>query len=94
MVNNFSIDQIGLYINLANTSSFIILGKLPTLNLPIESHTSFGQLFLLDEDLMSNYHGCKGEAINQTPHYMTDRYYLQNCKAITFRKITNHAKYK
>ena len=23
-----------------------------------------------------------------------DRYYLQNCKAITFRKITNHAKYK
>ena len=23
-----------------------------------------------------------------------DRYYLQNCKAITFRKTTNHAKYK
>ena len=23
-----------------------------------------------------------------------DRYYSQNCKAITYRKITNHTKYK
>ena len=25
---------------------------------------------------------------------LLDRYYSQNCKAITFRKISNHTKYK
>ena len=40
MLNNFSVDQVGLYINWANISLCIILGKLPTLNLPIKSHPS------------------------------------------------------
>ena len=39
--------------------------------------------------LVSNCHCCKEEAIN-----LFDRYYSQNYKAITFRKITNHTKYK
>ena len=30
--NNFAVNQVGLYINWANTSLFFILGKLPTLN--------------------------------------------------------------
>ena len=33
-------DEVGLYINWANGSLFIILGKLPPLNLPIKSHPS------------------------------------------------------
>ena len=40
MVNNVSVDLVGLYINWANTSLFIILGKLPTLNLPIKNQPS------------------------------------------------------
>ena len=40
MVNNFSVDYVGLYINWTNTSLFINLGKLSTLNLPIENHPS------------------------------------------------------
>ena len=43
---------------------------------------------------MSNYHGCKGEAINLIPHYVIYRYYLQNCKSIIFRKVINHTKHK
>ena len=38
---------------------------------------------------MSNYLGCKGE-LNTT---LFDRYYSQNCKAITFRRVTNHTKH-
>ena len=74
MVNNFSVDQVGLYINWANTSLFIILGKLPTLNLPIKSHPSLRQLAIFsDVILVSNYHGCKEEAINYLiPHYLID----------------------
>ena len=73
MVNNFSVDQVGLYINWANTSLFIILGKLPTLNLPIKSHPSLRQLAIFsDVILVSNYHGCKEEAINLIPHYLID----------------------
>ena len=42
MVNNFSVDYkfIYIYINWANTSLIIIIGKPRTLNLPIKSHTS------------------------------------------------------
>ena len=43
---------------------------------------------------MSNYHGCKEEVPNKLNTTLFDRYYLQNCKAFTFRKITNHAKSK
>ena len=67
IVNNFSVDQVGLYINRSNTSLSIILDKLPTLNLPIKSHTSLRQLFFSDVILVSNYHGCKGESINVIP---------------------------
>ena len=41
---------------------------------------------------MSNYHGCKEEVINfliDIILILFDRCYLQNYKAITFRKITN-----
>ena len=40
MVTNFLVDYVDLYINWANNSLFIIFGKLPTLNLPIKSHSS------------------------------------------------------
>ena len=59
---------------------FIILGKLPTFNLPIKRHPSFRSLFFSDIYiyiyiyiiLVSNYHGCKGEAVNLIPHYLID----------------------
>ena len=40
-----------------------------------------------DVILVSNYHGCKEEVANKLNPTLFDRYYLQNCKAITFRKI-------
>ena len=43
--------------------------------------------------LLSNYHGCKGEAIKVNTT-LCDRYYFQNCKTITFRKLTDYEKYK
>ena len=41
-----------------------------------------------DVILLSNYHGCKGE-VKKLSTTLYDTYYSQNCKAITFRKITN-----
>ena len=80
--------RVGLYINWANTSLFIIVGKHPSLNLPIKSHLSLRELFLFkstykkppfikgaifsDVILVSNHHGCKVEAINLMPHYLID----------------------
>ena len=40
VVNKFSVDWVGLYINWANATSLIILGKLLTFNLPIKNHPS------------------------------------------------------
>ena len=69
MVNNFSFDWEGLYRNWANTSLFIILEstckKSPFIKVAIFS----------DVILVSNYHGCKVEAINLIPHYMIDIIY-------------------
>ena len=65
MVNNFSVDYIGLCINWASTSLFIIFGKLSTLNLPIKSHPSFKVAIFSDVILVSNYHGCKEEVTNK-----------------------------
>ena len=45
--NNFSVDQVDLYMNWVNTSLFTILRKFPTLNLPIKSHPSLRQEFFL-----------------------------------------------
>ena len=45
MVNSFPVEQVGLYINWANTSSFIILGEFPTLYLPLKIHSSLRWLF-------------------------------------------------
>ena len=91
MVNNFSVDKVGLYINWANIYLFIILDKLQTLNLPIFS----------DEILVSNYHSCKGETINLIPHFMIDIIYknvkpshlekrkiIQNIDNLTLNLIT------
>ena len=46
-----------------------------------------------DVIFVSNYHGCKGED-NKIYPTLFDKYYSQNCKAIIFIKIINHAKYK
>ena len=83
MVNNFSVDQESLYINWANTSLCIILGKFPTLNLPIKSHPSLGQLFFQ----MQFY--CQITTL-------FDRYYLLNCSSIKYYIIPfiNYTKYK
>ena len=75
MENNFSVDKAGLYINWANTSLFFILGKIPTLNLPKKSYPPLRWLFFSDVILVSNYHGCKEEAINSTPQYLIDIIY-------------------
>ena len=72
MVNNFSVDSVGLYINWANTSLCIIPGELPTLNLPIKSYPSLRWLSFSDVILVSNYQGCKEEAINLIPQYLID----------------------
>ena len=39
-IYNFSVDYVGLYINWASTSLFIIPDIVPTLKLPIEIHPS------------------------------------------------------
>ena len=72
MVNYISNDAVGLYITWANTSLFVILSKLPTLNLPIKSHPSLRYLFFSDVVLVLNYQGWKWEAINLIPHYLVD----------------------
>ena len=43
--------------------------------------------------LVSNYHGCKGEAINLIPHYLIDIIHI-TLKPSDSKKITNHAKVK
>ena len=103
MVNNFSVDWVGLYVNWANNSLIIILGKLPTYKNPTykkpylpdstyKNPVLINVVIFSDVVLVSKSHGSKGEKINVIPYY--DRYYLQNCKAITFRNITNDTKYK
>ena len=63
MVSNFSVDQVGLYINWTNTSLFTILGKLSTLNLPIKYHlslrryTEIAKIFIFVSNLL--IFGCK-----------------------------------
>ena len=72
----FSVDQVGLYINWANTSLFIILGKLPTLNLPIKSHPSLMQpLFLMEFQCQVIMVAKKRYLINLIPHYLIDIIY-------------------
>ena len=87
--------------NWANTPLFIILGKIPMLNLPIKCQSSLTKKFIFsDVILVPNYHGCKGKMINlitkddKLNNTLFVRYYSQNCKAITFRRITIHTKYK
>ena len=43
--------------------------------------------------LVSNYHGCKGEAIKLIPYYMTD-IVDRTVKPSHLKKIANHTKYK
>ena len=72
MVNNFSVDLVGLYINWANTSLCIIPGELPTLNLPTKSYPSLRWLSFSDVILVLNYRGCKEDTINLIPQYLID----------------------
>ena len=64
----------GLSINWTTTPLFITPGTLPTLDLPIKFHPSSRSLFFLFVDvvLVSNYYGCKREAIKLIPYYMID----------------------
>ena len=95
MVNNFPVDQVSLYINWANTSLGIILNKLLTLNLPIKSYPSLSikvaMFFWFNFSVKLQWLQRRGNKLNTT---IFDRYYSQTCKAITFRKITNHTKHK
>ena len=43
--------------------------------------------------LVSNDHGCKGEAINLTSHYLIDIIH-KTLRPSHLKKITNHAKVK
>ena len=94
-MNNFSGDYAGLYIHWANTSLFIIPGTLLTLKLSIKNHPSSSYLFFSDVVLVSNYHGCKGEAIKLISYYMIGIIYktykiiqiIQNIKNLLFQVI-------
>ena len=59
----------------------------------INFSVDYAGLYISWAKTSSSYHGCKGDTIKLIPHY-NDRYYLQNCKAITFEKIANHTKYE
>ena len=85
MVKTFLVDLVGLYLNWAPTSLFIILGKLPTLNLSIKSHPSL-VAFFSDVILVSCYHGYKEEVINLIPHYFIDIIY-KNVKPSHLEKL-------
>ena len=85
MVKTFLVDFVGLYLNWAPTSLFIILGKLPTLNLSIKSHPSLVAIFS-DVILVSCYHGYKEEVINLIPHYFIDIIY-KNVKPSHLEKL-------
>ena len=77
-----------MYIKWVKTSLFIIPGTLPTLKLPFITEEFFS-----DVVLVSNYHGCKGEAIILIPYYMTDIIY-KTVKLSYLKKTANHTKYK
>ena len=73
MVNNFSVDWVGVYINWANTSIFIILGKFLTLNVATFKKPPFIKAVIIsDVILVSNVHGWKGKAISLLSHYLID----------------------
>ena len=86
-INNSSVDYAGLYLNWANTSLLIISGTLPTLKLPIKSYPSSRCNFSIELQWLQR-------RSNKVSTILYDRYYLQNCKAITFAKIANRTKYE
>ena len=74
---------------------FIILGKLPTLNLPIKKSPILKVAIFSDSLMLHNlsvklpWLQERGNELNTT---ISDRYNSQSFKAITFQKMTNHAK--
>ena len=61
--------------NWAITSLFIILRKCPTLNQSIYQRPHFIKVAMFsDVILVSNYHGCKREALNGIQHILIDFY--------------------
>ena len=69
MVNNFSVDQAGSYINRANNYLFII----PFIYLYTSKKPPFLKFAIFsDVILVPNYRGCKGNAINLIPHYLIE----------------------
>ena len=57
--------------NWANTPLFIILGKIPMLNLPIKCQSSLTEKAIFsDVILVPNYHVCKGKMRNLIKHYL------------------------
>ena len=61
--------------NWASTYLFIILRKCPTLNQSIYQRPHFIKVAMFsDVILVSNYHGCKREALNGIQHNLIDFY--------------------
>ena len=75
MVNNFSVDSVGLYINWAKTSLLIILGS-------VESTYKKPPIIKV-----ASYIFWRNLSVKLIPHYLIDIIYKIVAKAITFRKI-------
>ena len=75
LVNNFSVDYSGLYVNYANTTLFISF----LIHSNFESaykKPPFNKVAIFsDVILVSNHYGCKGETIKFIPYYLTDIIY-------------------
>ena len=76
---------LGLCINWASTSLFVILGKLPTLNLP-KKKPPFIKVAIFSDNFSVKLPWLQRRGTNLIPHYLTD-IISNNCKAITFWKI-------
>ena len=75
MVNNFSVDSVGLCINWAKTSLLIILGN-------VESTYKKPPIIKV-----ASYIFWRNLSVKLIPHYLIDIIYKIVAKAITFRKI-------
>ena len=83
---NFSVDYTNLHLNSANTSLLIIASTPSTLKLLIKSHPSSRLQFFFWCSFSIKWPWLQRRR-NKTNTILHDRYYLQNCKVITFEKL-------
>ena len=83
---NFSVDYTSLHLNSANTCLLIIAGTPSTLELLIKSHPSSRLQFFFWCSFSIKLPWLQRRR-NKTNTILHDRYYLQNCKNITFEKL-------